>query len=456
MTKDAVNLGQSKIAGLLRSFAIPAIIANLVNALYNIVDQIFIGQGVGYLGNAATNIAFPITTICTATALLFGIGASSSFNIEMGKGNTARARKIVGNAFTSFVVVGLFMVTLIRLFLEPLMLAFGATEQILNYAMTYTSITSIGIPFLLVSSGGASLVRGDGSAKYSMAAIVTGAVLNIIFNPLFIFIFHWGIAGSAWATVISQVISGCMVFAYLFRFRSVSLEKLDFLPDFGVIRDFTALGLTPMFNQLSVTIVQIITNNLLRSYGGESIYGSDIAIAVAGIVTKINTVYTSIILGITQGSQPILGFNFGAQKLNRVRETYRLVVAVSTAVSVLAFLIFEFFAPQIIQLFGSESALYLEYGVRYLRLFLALVFVNGMTISSTTFFSSIGKAKIGAFLALTKQLFFILPLLILFVHLLGINYIMLAAPVADFFAWCVTMWVVRNQFVQLNVQAGVA
>ena len=437
---------------LLRKFAVPAILANLVSALYNIVDQIFIGQGVGVLGNAATNIAFPITTICLAVSLLIGVGAASNFNLEMGRGNQARAKKIAGSTFSTLVILGVVMILIIRAFLEPMMIAFGATENLLPYAMTFTSITSLGIPFLLLSTGGTPLIRSDGSATYSMIAIMSGALLNIVLNPIFIFGLHWGIAGSAWATVISQVVSGIMVLAYIPRFKQVSLHLSELRPSVTVVFSILSLGVPAMLNQVCVTLVQILLNNLLRSSGATSIYGADIPIAIAGIVMKLNTVFTSIILGLSQGAQPIVGFNYGAKAFDRVRSTYNLVLKWALAIGVVFWLGFQFFATDIIGIFGDSSKLYLEYGSHYLRVFLFFVFINGMQMSSAIFFSSIGKAKIGTFLSLLKQFLIVAPLLLVFNTWGGVSMIMYAAPVADLIAWIAAMVCVRRTYRKMHKQ----
>lgn len=386
-------MGEKKISSLLTKLAIPAVIANLVSALYNIVDQIFIGQGVGYLGNAATNIAFPVTTICMAISLLVGVGGSANFNIQLGQGNKERARQMVSTAFGTLILCGVAVAALIRMFLQPLMVAFGATDQLLEYAMTYVSITSLGIPFLLLSTGGNPMIRADGSATYSMMAMVSGAVLNTVLDPFFIFVCGFGIAGAAWATVISQILSGVMVLLYLPRFRSVKLRLRDFIPNGRILLAVVSLGLAPMFFQLSNTVVQIVTNNLLRIHGEASVYGSEIPIAVAGIISKINVIYTSVVLGVSQGAQPIFGFNYGAQKYGRVRQTYRLVILVCTVVSVFAFLVFQLFPLQIVSLFGNGSEAYLRYAVKYLRVFLFFTFINGSQIASTNFFRPSARAS---------------------------------------------------------------
>ena len=267
--KTANPLGYKKISKLLRSLAIPAIIANLVNALYNVVDQIFIGQGIGYLGNAATNIAFPITTICLAIGLTLGIGGASNFNLELGRGNPEKSKHTAGTAASTLIIIGIILCITIRIFLEPLMISFGATDKILQYSMEYTGITSYGIPFLLFSIGVNPLVRADGNARYSMMSIITGAVLNTILDPLFMFVFHWGIAGAAWATVISQVVSASLLLIYFPRFKSVKFSLNDFIPQIHYLKRIISLGFASFIYQFSNMIVLITTNNLLKLYGAK-------------------------------------------------------------------------------------------------------------------------------------------------------------------------------------------
>lgn len=432
-------MGYKPIPKLLFSLAVPAIIANVVNALYNIVDQIFIGQGVGYLGNAATNIAFPITTICMAIGLMVGLGAASSFNLELGRKNTEKAKHVAGTASGLLLISGVFLCILIRIFLEPMMHAFGATDQILHYAMEYTGITSFGIPFLLFSTGINPLVRADGSSTYSMVAIISGALLNTILDPLFIFGFGMGIAGAAWATVISQILSALLLLLYFPRFKSIKLKLKDFIPQFHAIKTIVTLGFSSFIFQFSTMIIQITTNNLLNIYGMTSIYGSEIPIAVAGIAAKINVIFTSIILGIVQGSQPICGFNYGAKNYERVKETVHVLMKATFIVSLIAFACFELFPSQIISLFGSGNDLYFAFATKYMRIFLFFTFANGIQIACTTFFPAIGKAVKGAFLSLTKQIIFLLPLLLLLPQVIGIEGLIFAAPIADCIAFIIAI-----------------
>lgn len=426
-------LGYQPVGVLMKRLAIPAVVANVVNALYNVIDQIVIGQGIGFLGNAATNIAFPLTTICLALGLMIGIGSASRFNLEMGRKEMQKAKLTIGNATILLFGVGILICLLVRIFLEPLMLIFGATENILSYAMTFSGITSFGIPFLMFSMGFNPIVRADASPKYSMMAIVTGAVINTVLSPLFMFVFNWGIAGTAWATVISQVISALLLLAYFPRFKSVTLEKEDFKLDWHTIKSIVVLGLTPFVTQVSNIIIQVLGNNLLKQYGSQSVYGPDIPIAIAGIVMKVNVIFMAIVLGMVQGSQPIIGFNYGAKNFPRVRETFKVLMKSVAVVSVLAWMAFELLPGQLISLFGSgDSGLYLEFGKYYMRTFLFFSITNGFMISISTYFTSIGKAWKGTILSMLRQLILLIPLMILFARLFGVKGVMLGGPVSDF------------------------
>ncbi len=439
-------LGYKPIGKLLASLAIPAIIANLVNALYNVVDQIFIGQGVGYLGNAATNIAFPIVTICLAIGLTLGIGGASNFNLELGKGNPQKSKHTAGTASSMLIIIGIILCIVITIFLQPLMISFGATDKILDYSMEYTGITSYGIPFLLFSIGVNPLVRADGNARYSMIAIVVGAILNTILDPLFMFVYNWGIAGAAWATVISQIVSALLLLIYFPRFKSVKFSLKDFIPQLHYLKRIISLGFASFIYQFSNMIVLVTTNNLLKIYGKDSIYGSDIPIAVFGIVMKINVIFIAIVLGHVQGAQPIFGFNYGAKNYNRVRETMRLLLKVTFSIATVLFIIFQVFPKQIISLFGKGDKLYFEFATKYMRIFLMFISLNSIQVSTATFFPSIGKAIKGATVSLTKQLIFLFPLLLILPRFFGLNGVIYATPLTDLLAFTVAIIFLIKEF----------
>ena len=456
MEKDKENiqaenpLGTAPVGGLIRKFAIPAIISMLVSAMYNIVDQIFIGQGVGMLGNAATNVAFPVTTIATAMALLLGIGGASNYNLEMGAGREKKASGIAGTALSSLAISGAVLCVIVVLFLKPLLTLFGATKDVMPYAVDYTGITALGLPFYILSVGGNHVVRADRSPTYSMACVTAGAVINTILDPLFIFGFGWGIKGAAWATVIGQVVSGILVVVYFWKFRKMYLEKFMLKPRLHYLKAITALGLASCINQIAMALVQIVLNNILRYYGAASIYGSDIPIACVGVISKVNQVFMAICIGISQGCQPIWGFNYGAEKYSRVRQTYRYSVTACTVIATGFFLCFQLFPHQIVGIFGTGSDLYFQFAERYLKIYMFMTFANGIQPMSSGFFTSIGKAKLGVVMSLTRQVIFLLPLIVIFPLFMGIDGVMYAGPIADAAAFALAIIFARRELMKMK------
>lgn len=424
-------LAAERIGKLIAKFAIPAIISMLVSSLYNIVDQIFIGQGVGMLGNAATNIAFPISIICTATALLLGIGSASNYNLESGAGNSKKASQIVGTGLAVLIISGISIGIIVLVFLDPLLHLFGVTPDVLPLAQDYTGITAFGIPFLILTTGGNHLIRADRSPTYSMACMLTGAIINTILDPLFIFGFQWGIKGAAGATVIGQVISGVLVIIYFCKFRNLELTRDMLRPKGELLKAIASLGLAACINQIAMAIVQITMNNTLRHYGASSIYGTDIPLACVGVISKVNMVFMAICIGISQGCQPIWGFNYGAGRFSRVRKTFMMAFKISLLVGIVFFLCFQFFPRQLVSVFGTGSQEYFRFAERYFRIFMFMTFINGIQPMSSGFFTSIGEARLGIMVSLTRQVIFLLPLILLFPLFMGIDGVMYAGPIAD-------------------------
>lgn len=439
-------LGSEPVSTLLRRFAVPSVIAMLVSALYNMVDQLFIGHSIGVLGNAATNVAFPLSMVCTSIGLLCGIGGAANFNLCMGRREPEHAKSYVGNAISMLAILGVILCVAVQLFLRPMMLLFGATPDVIDYACTYTRITSIGFPFLIVTIGGSNLIRADGSPKFSMLCNLVGAIVNTILDPLFIFVFHMGMAGAALATITGQILSFALVVFYLRGFKTLPLSLSDLKPNMACWARIAALGATPAFNQVAMMVVQIVMNNTLTYYGSNSVYGSDIPLACAGIISKVNMLFFSFVIGISQGLQPIVSFNFGAQKYDRVKDAYKKAVFAATAISIVAFLCFQFFPRQIIGIFGSGSEEYLHFAERYFRIFLFFTFLNGIQPVSSNFFTSIGAPKKGIFLSLTRQIIFLLPLLLIFPYFFGIDGVMYTAPIADLAAASVSIVMVVREF----------
>lgn len=438
-------LGTEPVGALLRKFAIPSIVAMLVSALYNIVDQFFIGQSIGELGNAATNVAFPLSTSCTAISLLLGIGAASAFNLSMGRGEKDKALYYVGNAAVLLFGLGVALCVGTEVFLEPLLVFFGSPENVLGYAKEYVRIVALGFPFLILANGGAHLVRADGSPRYSMMCNLTGAIINTILDPILIFGLGMGMSGAAFATIAGQIVSGLMVVRYLCNYKAGKFTKEHLLPKWKVAGYAMSLGMAQFFNQIAMMVVQIVMNNSLTYYGAKSIYGESIPLACAGIINKVSFLFFAICIGIAQGMQPITSFNYGAKQYDRVKKAVTISLKAGSVVCIIAFILFQLFPRQIIGMFGNGSELYFRFAERYFHIYLFFTFINNVQPLSSTFFTSIGKPTKGAFLSLTRQIIFLLPLLIIFPGFFGIDGIMYAGPVADFMAAVVAAFMLAGE-----------
>lgn len=443
-------LGTAPINKLLLQFTIPCIIGMVVSAAYNIVDQLFIGQSIGMYGNAATNVAFPLAIICTAISLLFGIGGAANFNLSMGRGDKAKARLYAGNAIFLMVSVSVLLTLLTLIFLKPMMLLFGATSEVLGYAMTYTRITAFGFPFLILSVAGGHIIRADGSPNFAMACNIIGAVINAVLNPIFLFGLHTGIAGAAYATLIAQAIAGLLVVSYLIRFKSVKLDFKALKPIPSYCYHVVALGMAPFCNQLAMMVVQIVLNNSLTYYGGLSLYGSEIPLACAGIISKINMLFFAVVIGMSQGLQPIVSFNYGAKQYRRVKEAYLKMAIAATVISCVAFTVFQIFPREIISMFGKGNEEYYLFAERFFKIFLFCVFIDGLQPITANFFTAIGKPTQGVFLSLTRQVIFLLPLLVVLPLLMGIDGIMYSAPIADALSAVIAIVLAAREWKHLN------
>jgi putative MATE family efflux protein len=453
MAKEKNFLGVAPVGSLLKQFAIPSIIAMLVSSCYNIVDQIFIGHSVGMLGNAATNVAFPLSNTCTALSLLFGIGGAACFNLAMGAGENEDAGNYIGNAASMLVIGGAILAAIVQIALRPLLVAFGSTADVLPYAMEYTRITSLGFPFLILSIGGGHLIRADGSPKFSMICNLTGAIINTILDAIFIFGLNMGMTGAALATIIGQIVSAILVINYLRNYKTVPLKMEMFKPSKKVLK-VASLGMAPFCNQIAMMVVQIAMNNSMTFYGAASSYGSEIPLACSGIVSKVNMLLFSLIIGISQGLQPIVSFNYGAKQYQRVREVYLLAIKVGMVISICSFLLFQIFPRPIISLFGGGSEQYYQFAERYFRIYLFFSCVNCLQPISSNFFTAIGKASKGTILALTRQTIFLLPLILILPIFFGIDGILYAGPIADGGAAILTVLLVVNELKNMTKLQG--
>ena len=439
-------LGYEKISTLLRKFAVPGIIAMVVNSIYNIVDQIFIGWGVGYLGNAATNVAFPVTVIAVAVFLSLGVGGATRYSIYLGEKRTEDAANVIGIAVTAAVAFGIIYAAFVFIFLKQMLFAFGATDEIFKYALQYTSITNIGLPFIVIMNVISHIAMADGSPKYSMLIMVTGAIINTILDPIFIFVFQLGVAGAAWATVIAQIVSFSISVVYLKKFKRVTLKKEYFRLNLRQAMVTVKYGMSQGLNQCAMCLVMVCMNRTMVHYGALSIYGAEIPLAASGIVMKVNAIVIAVLIGISQGMQPIIGFNYGARKYDRVKKTYFLAIECELEITIIAVICFHLFPEYILSIFGKGDELYMEFSVKFMKCFLCALPLGAVQMLSSNLFASIGKSVKGALLSLTRQVIFFIPILFVLPIIYGINGLFWVGPTSDVLAFVTTIACVIHEF----------
>ena len=437
MEKEENILGYEKIGKLIRKFSIPCIISLVVNSLYNIVDQIFIGWGVGYIGNGATNVVFPITMLCLAFALMFGDGSSAYLSLKLGEKNKKEASKGVVNGILISIIVSILLCVIIIGFLPQILNLFGCTDALREDAMGYGFFVALGLPFMMIGTTLNSIIRADGSPKYAMTSMVIGAILNVILDPIFIFVFKMGVEGAAIATSISQFVTFAMNVAYLRKLKTIKITRDDIKLKPSIVGRVSMLGISSFITQMSIVLVMAFENNLLGKYGAESEFGSEIPITVLGIVMKISQILNSIIIGIASGAQPIFGYNYGAQNYDRVRKTLKYVLGLSLIVSTIAFLLFQLIPDKLILIFGSGNELYIEFACYAFRTYLMLCICNGIQIPAGIFFQAIGKGVKSAIISLSRQIVFLIPAMVVFGATFGIHGILYAGPFADGLAFII-------------------
>ncbi len=441
------------IVKLMLKFALPAIAAMVVNSIYNIVDQIFIGQGVGMLGNAATNLTFPLVTISMAIGTMIADGCVAYFSLKLGQRSYDEAARTMGNGIAISLLAGLFITLSMELFLQPVLKLCGGntvSAQTFEYAVEYARITLIGIPFVCVSMTVSSIIRAQGSPRYAMLCNIAGCITNIILDAWFVLGLRWGVAGAAWATIIGQALNFVLAIAYIPR-----LKGIQFRLEYAKLRtktvfSFLPLGISSFFTQFGSTIVVICMNNLIVTYGAESIYGPDIPLAAQGIVMKVNSIIVSVMVGLGIGSQPIVGYNYGARNFRRVKETYLKTIVIGLAVGVVGWACFQLFTQSIVNLFGQESELYNQFALKCFHIFLAVIFLTGFIIPSGIFFQSIGKPTKAMICTLTRQLIYFLPAAFVLGHIMGIEGLLYAGPVGDILASATIAILVAGEMRILN------
>lgn len=463
-TQAAGNpLGHQPVGALIRSYSIPAIVSGVVGAVYNMVDQVFIGNGFesGAMdAMAATTVAFPFTTVCMAIALLIGVGGASNTSLLLGEDNQKGANRIVGNAMGMMALCGLLLMVVSFIFLDPLLSLFGATDAVRPYALPYTRIIVLGLPFLIISTAGSHIIRADGNPTYAMVSGLAGGIFNLIFDPIFLFVFGWGIEGIAWATTIGQMLSAGIVIAYFVRpMRLVQVTLRDIVPRMAAWRRIAALGIAASVNQVAIAIVQVVLNNVLVHYGSLSQYGSEAPMAVVGAVSKVTMIFFSMIIGISQGCQPVIGFNYGAKQYGRVKQAYKIGVVSASIVAVVTWLCFQLFPRQIMMIFGGGDEAFFAFSIRYMRIYMMMVFLMGIQPFTSNFFTAIGKSKMGLLMSLTRQILFLLPLIAILPMFFGIDGVLYAGPIGDTVSAAFAVVLVRREFKaieQLSLQHGQA
>lgn len=424
-------LGTEKIRKLTIQYAVPSVVSLVVNSLYNMVDQIFIGQGVGYLGNAATNVIMPMTLIVMAVAMMFVSGASAFMSLQLGKKNPEGAARGVGNMVTLSMGSSIPFLVLFEIFLKPLCELFGATGDVLPYALDYGRIITIGFPAFVICVGFGNVIRADGRPKESMIGMLIGCITNIILDPIFIFICGWEVQGAAWATIIGQLLNAIYYVFCMFHFETIKIKKKDFILKKDVSGKILSLGTASFFTQIAGTVVIAIQNNLLVKYGATSKYGSDIALAALGITMKTSQLITSIAMGIATGVQPIFGYNYGSGQYDRVKKTFKVTMVSCTAIMLVALFMFQVFPEAIINIFGQESELYMEFAVKCFRIYLLACFMIPCGMVIGIFFQAIGKSVPSMALSLSRQIVFLIPAMFLLGSIFGIDGILWSGPVSD-------------------------
>lgn len=446
-----LDLGKDNINKLLFAFALPCVISSLINSIYNIVDQIFIGQGVGTLGNAATNVLFPLIIILTAVASLIGAGGAANLSLKLGEGKKDEAAKSVGQVIVLTIVVSILLSTLSYVFLPVLIKLFGCTDSVYPYALDYGRIIVLGAPFMIFYSSLSNTIRADGSPKYSMMMLVIGAIINIILDPIFIFGFNMGVKGGALATIIGQIISCLIAVKYLFNIKSVKLTKKDFKLDRNIFR-IMSLGLSSFITQATVLILFVFMNNVLTKLGTLSKFGADIPLSVYGIISKVNSLYISTVIGISIGAQPIIGFNYGAGNKLRVQEVLKKVLIVNFSVGAIFNVLFVLFPTQILGIFVSSSdptyELCMEFATLMCHSFILVCGLNALEMTTSVLLQSLGKVFKATMLAFTRQIILLIPisLVLSLVFNLGIYGVLYAGLIADIITFILAIFVYRSEY----------
>lgn len=444
-SENSQFLGEEKISKLMFKFSIPCVLSLLVSALYNIVDQIFIGNSeLSTLGNAATGVVFPIFIIAQAFAWCFGDGCAAYLNICQGKNDTQNAHKSIGTGITITLFASLVLIAVFFPLKTQILTLFGASENSIGMAIEYFNIILAFFPVYMLSNMMNAVIRADGSPAWSMASMLAGAVVNIILDPVFIFGMHWKMTGAALATVIGQVVSFTITLIYFFRPKTFKLTYRSFIPRLKTFSNALQLGLSSFITQMTIVIISLVCNIMLAKYGAKSQYGVDIPIAIIGIESKVFTVVINLVVGIVLGCQPIISYNMGAKKYDRVKKTYKLILLCTIVIGVISTLLFEFAPRTVVGIFGTPKNIenpadYWIFAEKTFRIFLAFVTFTCIIKMSSIFFQAVGKPVRAVIASMIRDIICFIPLIIFLPTIFGIEGILFAAPAADFIAMIVAV-----------------
>ena len=442
----ANRMGELPVGKLLLEFSIPAIIAMIANALYNVVDSIFVGRGVGSLALTAVTIAYPIMIILMAFSMLIGIGATAMISLKLGQQKKDEAEQILGTAFAASTVMSLVISAIVLIFLDPILIFLGATPDVFLYAKQFSTVIVLGSIFQFFSFGLNNIIRAEGHPKISMATMLFSAGMNCLLNPLFIFVFHWGVTGSALATVTTQImVSAYIVYHFTIGRSNLKLHRKYIRLSPKHLGRIASIGLSPFLLQVAASVTSFAFNSHLLEYGGE------MAVAAMGVINRTAMMLLMPIFGINQGAQPIIGYNYGARKFDRVRKTLRLSFIAATSLCIFGFAVSELLAPQLIGLFNKEPGL-IAIGSRGMRIFMMMVPVVGIQIVITNYFQASGKAMRAIVLSMTRQVLFLLPLIMILPSFFGLDGIWMAGPVADFSSSVLAVFLIVKELRYLKNQ----
>ena len=452
---NKIDLGKDNINKLLLTFSIPCVISMLINSIYNIVDQIFIGQGVGTLGNAATNVIFPLVIVFNAFAGLIGNGAAANLSLKLGENKKDEAAKGVGQAIVLTIIISILLGVISFIAMPKLIMLFGCTENVYPYALEYGRIVCIGAPFMIIYSALSNIIRADGSPKYSMIMLVIGAIINIILDPIFIFVFNKGVAGGAIATVIGQFVSFLIAIIYIKKFKSIKIKKESLKIDKDIFR-VLGLGLSSCITQCTVLVLFVFMNNMMTKLGATSKYGADIPLSVYGVISKINSIYISMVLGVSIGAQPIIGFNYGAGNKDRVKEILKKILIINFIIGIIFNAIYFFFPRELAGIFiktdDPSYELFMEFATLMCHSFYLLMGLNAFEMTGSISIQSLGKVKKATALSFIRQIILLIPISILLGVVLnkGLLGMVYAGCISDGICFIIALFMIGSEYISLG------